>query len=297
MAVQDQPSETGAGETDTSVSAIPEQPLRPEEFRVARNAFLDAFRSRTVFEDGESFAALILALDNAAKPLLSAERDVRSVNSALAKMHGDWFEWLLCWIAEDVERASNGPHTAVRLPNVSQFDCARLYHEKLAGMLERLRSEVQRSNVELITSNPDFVLIRKSRERSTADPNISGASIDRWVTRYREFINQCSFEDITGYLAAKYTLRPDRRLQMAHEGSLMKALYVHLQTRLWITEPAGLRFYAVSSRVGPADRIGLRTVATHSITSVASRPQAAVDAVFETPTIGDARRMFIEILS
>jgi hypothetical protein len=295
--VQDQPSEPRLDESASAISAIPEQPLRPEEFRVARNAFLGAFRGRTLFEDRESFAALMLELDNAAKPLLAAERDARSINSALAKMHGDWFEWILSWIAEDVEQTSNPSRIAVRLPNVSQFDCALLYCNKLAEMLERLRTEVQRSNVELITSNPDFVLIRKSRDASKAELNISSQSIDRWVTRYRAFVGKCTFEDITGYLAAKYTLRPDRRLQMAHEGSLMKALYVHLQTRLWITEPAGLQFYAVSSRVGPADRIGLRTVATHSITSVASRPQAAVDAVFETPTIGDARRMFIEILS
>lgn len=272
--------------------------LAPEEIRVARDAFLKVVKSLVPFDDSLTFKAVISQLDEAAKPLLGGEsRSKESLRQALAKLHGDWFEWLLCMVSHDVEVASTPEYIALRLPNVTQFDAAELYQLGLAQMIQGLRTEVQKSNVELITSNPDFVLVDRQRMREDPVPPEFGPEQLEWhINRFRTLIGECAFEDIKGFLAAKYTLRPDRRLQMSHEGSLMKALYVHLQTRLWRTAPHGLSFYAVATRVGPADRKGLRTVATHSITTVASRPQPAVDKVFETKTVGQARAMFTEIL-
>ena len=77
----------------------------------------------------------------------------------------------------------------------------------------------------------------------------------------------------------------------------MKALYVHLQTRLWITEPKGLVYYAMAMALNESDRKALRTVATHSITTVSSRPQSAVDEVYEVSSMGAAKRIFCSILS
>lgn len=277
------------------ISALPEQPLRPEEARIARQAFLAAFSERGEFGDDDTLASLMLQLDAAAKPLMDRARASRSIDNALSKMHGDWFEWILCWVAEDVEHISHCPYSAIRLPNKSQFDVVTLYQSDLSKMLEQLRAEVRRAGVELITSNPDFAIVRK-RFPTAARPVINAESIERWMNLYRNYTEVCGFGEIRGFVAAKYSLRPDRLLQIPHEGSLMKALYVHLQTRLWVTDPPELLFYAVAQHVGKANRKNLRTVATHSITSVASRPQAAVDHVFETKTIRDARRMFNEIL-
>lgn len=237
-------------------------------------------------------------LGQAARRLLGdGTRSDRSINQALAKLSGDWFEWLLCIVGRTVESSRPTKYVAVRLPNVTRFDAAKLYNENLAQMIEGLRGEVQKSDVELITSNPDFVLIARDVSDTNASPPEFGQNLLDWHdARHMRYVGKCGFEDIKGYLAAKYTLRPDRRLQMSHEGSLMKALYVHLQTRLWITRPRGLQFYAVSTHVGAADKRGLKTVATHSITTVASLPQPAVDKVFQTTMVSEAHDMFSEIL-
>jgi hypothetical protein len=76
----------------------------------------------------------------------------------------------------------------------------------------------------------------------------------------------------------------------------MKAIYTHLQTREWIINPKGLKYYAISTNVGDPDRAALRTVATHSITTVHSIPQAAVDEVFEINSLQQAQRAFADIL-
>ncbi|WP_354625312.1 Cfr10I/Bse634I family restriction endonuclease [Psychromonas sp. MME2] len=105
-------------------------------------------------------------------------------------------------------------------------------------------------------------------------------SIDKLEKSYQHFIGKCSFENISGYLSVKTTFRPDCRLQLSHEGSLMKATYVHLQTRDWVINPKGLKYYGAATKISDADRRGLRTVATHSILDVQATPQAAVDEVF-----------------
>ena len=114
---------------------------------------------------------------------------------------------------------------------------------------------------------------------------------------YLQYLHSCDFDAIQGYLAAKLSFRPDRRHQIPHEGSLVKALYVHLQTRQWITEPRGIKYYAMAAFVSQSDKNALRTVATHSITTVSSKPQSAVDEVFEISTWQKAEEAFLVILT
>ena len=77
----------------------------------------------------------------------------------------------------------------------------------------------------------------------------------------------------------------------------MKATYIHLQTREWVINPRGLKYYAASTEVGDADRNALKTVATHSITNVQSLPQTAVDEVFVINSLIQANQAFDKILS
>ena len=98
---------------------------------------------------------------------------------------------------------------------------------------------------------------------------------------FRKFVKTCDFEDIIGYMATKTSLRPDRRLQIVHEGSLTKAMYVHLQTRLWIDKPRSIKYFGASLRLNDKDKRALKTVATHSITTILSEPDRAVDECFE----------------
>lgn len=77
----------------------------------------------------------------------------------------------------------------------------------------------------------------------------------------------------------------------------MKALYTHLQTRTWTINPTGIRYYAAATSIGNADVIGLKTVATHSITDVKSLPQSAVDEIFKINSVLDVDSCLNHILS
>lgn len=222
---------------------------------------------------------------------------------ALNNVHGDWYEWLLAITAWNYCVENKNANLALLMPNISQFDVAKLYNEKIYSLIQDLRDKVFiSSNVQLITSNPDFVIIdrkivEKTIQKIQKITTINQETIKYISTTFRKFTGKCNFEGIHGYIAVKTSLRPDRRLQISHEGSLMKAIYTHLQTREWILEPNGIKYYAISTKIGEPDREALKTVATHSITSVQSKPQAAVDGVFEVDSLEHAVNAFSEMLN
>jgi hypothetical protein len=221
--------------------------------------------------------------------------------SALNKCHGDWYEWIVACVAWNFRLTRNKNSMALLLPNISSFDVASLYTPDLYEHINDLRQKVLNSaGVQLITSNPDFVVISADNIQlddtfNTPITEFTEDSIRKLKESYRLFIGKCSFNDIVAYLSVKSSFRPDRRLQIPHEGSLMKATYIHLQTREWIINPKGLKYYAAASKVNDADRGALKTVATHSITNVQSLPQAAVDEVFEINSVEQAHLAFSEI--
>ncbi|MFA5366694.1 MAG: Cfr10I/Bse634I family restriction endonuclease [Dehalococcoidia bacterium] len=248
-------------------------------------------------ETNKSFERLFNEFD----AVISAEDD-RVTEDAKKNAHGNWYEWLIALSAWNLFARNVVNYIALPLPNITQFDVARLYEENLYELILDLRGKiVDSTNVELISSNPDFVIIDGTLAREVLDDieeidNITTENITRLQTRYLSLVHRCSFDQIIGYISVKFSLRPDRRLQIPHEGSLMKAIYVHLQTRNWIINPDGLKYYAISKNVTDADRRALRTVATHSITTVQSLPQAAVDEVFEVNTLATAETALTRIL-
>jgi hypothetical protein len=230
------------------------------------------------------------------------KQDKKITREALSNAHGDWYEWILAISAWNTFVNDPKSDLAIMLPNISQFDVAHLYTHELADLIEDLRDKVQKvAQVQLITSNPDFVIIKREVanrmiKNATAILQFDTNSISFLNSVYLKFKDSCEFDQILGYVSVKTSFRPDRRLQIAHEGSLMKAVYIHLQTRKWIINPPGLKYYAIATRVGKSDRNALRTVATHSITTVTSLPQAAVDDVFEVNSLQSADSVFQQIL-
>ena len=228
--------------------------------------------------------------------------DITVTKDALNNVHGDWYEWLLAISAWNYCAANKKANLALLTPNISQFDIARLYNDKLYNLIQDLRDKVLKSSsVQLISSNPDFVIIDRKVVNATIkkiEPitKITPQIISKIESTVREFMGKCDFDDIHGYVSVKTSFRPDRRLQIPHEGSLMKAIYTHLQTREWIINPKGLKYYAIATKVGGPDRAALKTVATHSITTVHNIPQAAVDEVFEVNSLLQAEQAFAEIL-
>lgn len=229
-------------------------------------------------------------------------RTVDVSKGALSNAHGDWYEWLLAISAWNFCAKTPRAHVPILLPNISRFDVARLYENRLYSLIQDLRSKIEEtSEVNLITSNPDFVILERSRFNQqikdiTPITRITEKTLHFLSHLYEKFPGTCHFDEIKGYIAVKTSLRPDRRLQIPHEGSLMKAIYKHLQTREWIINPTGLKYYAFSTRRTEADRKALKTVATHSITSVSSLPQAAVDEVFVIDSFREAENVWATIL-
>lgn len=92
------------------------------------------------------------------KEVLKVDKTV--TKDALNNVHGDWYEWLLAISAWNYCAENKKANLAVLTPNISQFDIARLYNDKLYNLIEDLREKVLKSSsVQLISSNPDFVII------------------------------------------------------------------------------------------------------------------------------------------
>lgn len=205
---------------------------------------------------------------------------------SLNNCHGDWYEWMIAIDSWNYIQHANLPIALLKLPNVSQFDVARLYKSELYELVVDLRRKVADSaGVELITSNPDFVIIDANKVdigalRRGSLSHDSFEDIKYADEAFRDLEGHADLDGIKGYFSVKTSFRPDRRLQISHEGSLMKALHVHMQTRGWVIESTPLSYFAGAIAPRDADITGLRTVATHSIITVQSRPQAAVDEVF-----------------
>lgn len=256
-----------------------------------------ALLNGTVPEPAEPFAGIFEHFDQA----LRMQRPEVHAN-ALSKVHGDWYEWLIALAAWNFHAANPQSRVALPLPNVSIFDVGHLYSAGLYDYLQDLRAKVQESEVELITSNPDFVILNvtgleQGEQLLRPLTTIDVETLQVVQNRYSDYIGLCSLDRVVGYAAVKYSLRPDRRLQISHEGSLMKALYRHMQTRLWLLNPPGIRYYALAGRIGEADRHALRTVATHSITTVLNTPERAVDDVFQVDSMDSANTAFQTILA
>jgi len=212
--------------------------------------------------------------------------DSRVTSGAISNCRGTWFEWMVAidifnhWCAEEHHLLM------LPLPNISRFDCATLYIDDVSAYIFDLRKKLKASmDIELISSNPDFVIFDTTDlpQYSLREPitTVDDNTIEFIENFFREFIGQCGFNDIIGYMATKTSLRPDRRLQIVHEGSLTKALYVHLQTRLWIDSPRTIKYFGAALALNDKDRRALKTVATHSITTVLSEPVRAVDECYE----------------
>jgi hypothetical protein len=224
--------------------------------------------------------------------------------AGISNVKGDWYEWLLAICAWNYRVGQNqAAYVALKLPNIANLEVSSLYEPQLFGYITDLRQKVEATaHVSLITSNPDFALIRHvdgGLHASFNNPinHVDDAVLTLLDSAYQHFVGQCTFQQIAGYASVKVSLRPDRRLQMPHEGSLMKALYMHLQTREWILQPHGLRYYAIAAEVGEADREALRTVATPSIISVQMVPEPAVDAVHTIDSFNEGNAVMAQILT
>ncbi len=226
-----------------------------------------------------------------------------TTQNALNNCHGDWYEWIIAICAWNLYARSNSKTLVLKTPNITKFDVSRFYIDRFYDLIADLRKKVsETTSVQLITSNPDFVIINPAGLKVPLNlkkpiEEITPEVLVMIDDAYKAFTGICSIENVIGYISAKTSFRPDRRLQIPHEGSLMKALYAHIATREWNRNLKGLKYYAIATEVKPPDEKALRTLATHSIVNVQTTPEAAVDAVFSANSLNDLERAFGRILS
>ncbi len=230
--------------------------------------------------------------------------DKNVTTAALNNAHGDWYEWLIGISAWNYSTTNPGSYLLIPLPNISKLDISCLYKQDIRKIILDFREYIKsKGSVTLISSNPDFVIINPKNidfelhQKSNEINLIKTNQIDFINNLYNNFIGKCSITTIIGYVSVKASLRPDRRLQISHEGSLVKAIHARIQNYKDIYRSHELKYYAISTKVSDTDRNALKTVATHSIALVDSEPQAAVDAVFCLNSLNEAIAIFDNILS
>lgn len=182
---------------------------------------------------------------------------------ALNNVHGSWYEWILSHHFWNHYCDVKSAFLVAKLPNITQFDIAELFSPKLKAFISDLREKVSDTgDVSLVTSNPDFVIAKTEiSEPSNIDSKLySPDSIQFLDSIYNSLIGKLDFDTLIGFSSVKTSFRPDRRLQIPHEGSLMKAIYAHLVTREWIIRPKSLKYYAIARSVNDADRNAFKTV-------------------------------------
>ena len=246
-------------------------------------------------------------IDNWRKTIISA---TGAHPNALNNVTGTWYEWLIALSAWNFY-ASNPTdnYIAIKLPNANSTNLFTLYKPDIYQYITTLSAQLSASRppVSLITSNPDFIIIDLNKliaedptntafNQFKTSMSFSSSTLSTLENSYSHLIGKCGFDSIIGFLGAKLSLRADRRLQPSHEGSLMKALHLHVQTRLWQLNISRIKYFACAIDIGPADFDGLMTVATHSLNIVTTAPERAVDEAFKVNSPAEADSMFRTIL-
>lgn len=217
--------------------------------------------------------------------------------SALANARGDWYEMLVA--AELWNECTTRDAVAVQLPNKLQLPFHTLYGGESAVALKRLFDVMAPKGVTLLASNPDFLVLKRP-EKSTIDFKkkikcLGVAEIKMLRTAYQEFVGKCAYSDILGAIGLKTSNRPDRRLQPVQEGSVLKAIAAHFQTRFWDSSYR-VKYIAATLTSSDADDEALTTAATHTLVSVNMPIERAVDRSMLVRRPQEARDVIAAVL-
>mgnify|MGYP000903474565 CR=1 FL=1 len=225
--------------------------------------------------------------------------------NAFSNVRGAWFEIILAACAWEFARQQRSRLDLgiVKMPNIRVFDFTKLLIPETQQLLKDLETSLLSQNepVRLVTSNPDLLFIVgrgfASDERFEKPiNNLSVENITHLMNSYIHLEGKCRYDSILAGLGLKTSLRPDRRLQLVHEGNILKSVFNHLRLRYWNPHHAFSYFGATTATIGPADLEALETAATHSILQVTSIPERAVDMLFSLKTTSDITEVMLPSL-
>jgi hypothetical protein len=227
------------------------------------------------------------------------------VPSAFSNSRGFWFE-IMVTVALWNERVKNKKYhqcLVLKMPNVSGLKYFDLFEPIANNMLVGLEKALAANQVNLITSNPDLICFG---DLQGVDPtklflksfgSYGGTCFTDVSSAYQKVVGHCSYNSIKYGLGLKSSTRPDRRLQIPHEGSVVKAINAHLQTRFWDPRHQTKYYAAMAERPTGPDLEAFKTAATHSITNVNAPPMRAVDEAFYLETLDDVGSMLAKMMA
>lgn len=267
------------------------------------NCFVTAFSSGlppTNVSIEEIMKAMETAINQACAKVGLPAVNANAFNNA----RGSWFELLVAITLWNLRIDQPKTHSSVlvKLPNVGALKFVDLFEPKAHAMLNDLEKSLSLKGVNLITSNPDILCASNLQDMDSISEfqtkflKASQECVSTVTNAYTKIVGKCRYDSIRFGLALKSSTRPDRRLQIPHEGSVLKAINAHLQTRFWDPSHNVYYYAATASPITRADTEAFKTAATHSITDVNVRPMPAVDKSFYLATLSDVKAMFEECM-
>lgn len=217
---------------------------------------------------------------------------------SLNNCHGDWYEWLIAITSWNCRQSDNIQQVALLVPNVKRLDIHKLYTQDVQSVVETIKNNARSVGVNFISSNPDFVVaqVPKVEKKLFQLSCISVEDLEFLENYYLNLIDKTSFQDITGFLSVKTSFRPDRRLQIAHEGSSIKAMHHYVASSL-NQKTKKLYYQAISINATQADLKALRTLAPHSMAEGSQSLEPAIDNVEKIDCLDSAKKFFLNTFS
>lgn len=240
----------------------------------------------------------LATLESHVRAVAVAKGYAAPTSGAFNNVRGAWFQTLVAVVAWNYAVHRGSPNLCIAtLPDVVTFDFRRIFDSTTRDMLSQLEQSLAGHDVRLVSSNPDLIIVDQpgAIQASTPVTNMSLASTETVLRAHRQLEGQCQWDSLKAGIGAKSSLRPDRRLQLVHEGNITKALFAHLKMRNWNSK-ARLGYYGVSMATTGADDLALQTAATHTITSVDSVPERAVDMVYAISQVQDIDTVLGDVL-
>ncbi|POB09670.1 Cfr10I/Bse634I family restriction endonuclease [Sulfobacillus sp. hq2] len=223
---------------------------------------------------------------------------------ALSNARGTWFETLVVASAWNyIINLGITDTLVVQLPNVQRFDFRNLFDQSSQSMLDDLERSLRRHevDVEMVTSNPDLIVIKSKDMLSRLAPrkiaNLSLANQHYLSGFYENLRTKCPWDSIVAGIGLKTSVRPDRRLQLVHEGNILKSTFAHLKMRHWNRDFRFLYVVASSEKFNDADKKALKTAATHTIVNVDATPERSVDELYWLTEFEDVERMLGDVIT
>ncbi len=208
-------------------------------------------------------------------------------------IRGAWTRWIfgsICWNFF-CEYAIQHNACIVMLPSISRLTFTDLFEPDSQDALNRgLLRKLNDHGIELTMSNPDFICVSDIPPDDIFKNPIANLSADSQATiaeAYKKIVGSCLYNSVKFGVALKTSLRSDRRYQIIHEGSTLKAFIAHLQVRYWDIDFNTNYYAVVANEVSSSDRRVLSAPAIHSIVDVHTPPVKAIDAIYEVRSTED----------